>query len=170
MLTASNKQLTFGQWLCIIIGTVFFSGYFPIAPATFSSLLSVFLVILLSKKIQIYVLVMMGIIILGSLIAGKLEKIWSKDARRITIDECAGIMVTYFYLPGIINDTKHINWLLLAIGFVLFRVFDIVKPLYIKTSERITGGFGIMLDDVISGIYSNIILRIILLIFPALKY
>ncbi len=152
-----------------MIGTIFFTGYSPIAPATISSLFSLIPVILLSNRVGVYVLVLVSIIVLGSFIANTLEKIWTKDARRITIDECAGIMITFFYLPTRIVETNRINWLLLVIGFILFRIIDVAKPLYIRTSEKIPGGIGIMLDDIIAGIYSNILLRILLVLFPTLK-
>lgn len=169
MCTIRDKRLTIWHWLCIILGTIFFTGYFPIAPATVSSFFSLIFVIFLSKNILVYTLVLIGVIILGSIVSNTLEKIWSKDARRITIDECAGIMITFFYLPIRITQTGRINWLLLVIGFILFRIFDIRKPLYIRASEKITGGIGIMLDDIISGIYSNIILRVLLLMFQFIK-
>ncbi len=169
MYTTQDKRSTIWHWLCIIIGTIFFTGYFPLAPATVSSFFSLILVIFLSKNNLIYTVVLVGIVVLGAIIADTLEKVWSKDARRITIDECAGIMITFFYLPIRIAETGRINWLLLVIGFILFRIFDISKPLYIRASEKISGGVGIMLDDIISGIYSNIILRALLLMFQLIK-
>lgn len=82
------------------------------------------------------------------------SKIWGHDPARVVIDEAAGMCISLLFLP------VNIKYILSAL--ILFRFFDIVKPLYIKKMERFPGGWGIMLDDVLAGIYANIILQTVL--------
>jgi phosphatidylglycerophosphatase A len=81
------------------------------------------------------------------------EKIWEKDSRKVVIDEVGGMCVSLFLLP------VYIPYII--IGFVLFRFFDIVKPLFIRKSEALPGGWGVMADDLLAGIFTNLILQIV---------
>lgn len=140
-----------------LLGTSLYIGYIPIAPGTFGSLLAIPLIVLLSKNTDIYLLVTIIISIIGIISASHLGKTWKKkDDQRITIDEFAGMMVTLLFIKT--------SWWIFIIGFVLFRFFDIIKPLFIRSVERAPGGFGVMLDDIVSGIFANLCLRLILLI------
>lgn len=85
------------------------------------------------------------------------EPEWGKDSYRVVIDEVAGMFISVLFIP--------LDWKWLLIGFVLFRFFDIAKPLYVRRMEVFKGGWGVMLDDVLAGIYANILLQIIVLIF-----
>ncbi|MES2110593.1 MAG: phosphatidylglycerophosphatase A [Bacteroidota bacterium] len=78
------------------------------------------------------------------------EKIWGKDPSRVVIDEVAGMCVGLLFIPV---ELKYV-----ITGLVLFRFFDIVKPLYIRKTENLPAGWGIMMDDILSGIYTNILL------------
>ena len=82
----------------------------------------------------------------------------SKDSYRVVIDEVAGMGITLFAIP----DT----WQYVGIGLVLFRFFDIAKPLFIRKMEKLRGGWGVMLDDVLAGVYANLLLQIVVLIKP----
>ena len=85
---------------------------------------------------------------LGVWAAGRSEKFFGRtDPGHVVIDEVAGQMVALLLVP-------HAPWKLLLAGFVLFRVFDISKPFPAGRAERLPGGWGIMLDDVISGVYA----------------
>jgi len=95
------------------------------------------------------------ITLLGIWLGDKVEPFWGKDSYRVVIDEVAGMLVTMIWIP-------HNSWLLLA-GFILFRFFDMVKPLGIRKLEGLPGGTGVMLDDVLAGVYGNIILQVIVL-------
>jgi phosphatidylglycerophosphatase A len=144
--------------ILVLIGTSLYSGYIPFAPGTFASLLAIPLVYLLSNNNIAYTLTTIGVIFFGIISAHYLSKIWNKkDDQRITIDEFAGILITFIFLP-------RIDWLILITGFILFRFFDIFKPLFIRRTERVIGGIGVMLDDIVAGLYANICLRILLLI------
>jgi phosphatidylglycerophosphatase A len=87
--------------------------------------------------------------------ASKMETVWEHDSNRIVIDEVAGMMITLAFLP---YEIEYI-----IIGCVLFRFFDIVKPLGIRRAEKLPRGLGVMADDVLAGIYAQVILRIIVM-------
>jgi len=90
--------------------------------------------------------------VLGVWSAGEVEPFWGKDSSRVVIDEVAGMCVSLLFIPVTIGYV--------AAAFVLFRFFDIVKPLYIRRTEKLPKGWGVMLDDVVAGIYANILLQI----------
>ncbi|XVJ66368.1 MAG: phosphatidylglycerophosphatase A [Lacibacter sp.] len=92
------------------------------------------------------------ILSLGVWSGNKMEKIWGKDSNKIVIDEVAGMMLVLIFIP-----TKQI---FILVALVLFRFFDIAKPFGIKKAELLPGGWGVMADDVVAGIYSLIIIRI----------
>lgn len=96
------------------------------------------------------------VLVIGIWSANKLEKIWEHDSNKIVIDEVAGMMIALLFVPA------NIKYLLA--GFLLFRFFDIVKPLGIKKAEQLPGGFGIMADDVLAGIYAQLVLKGIIMV------
>lgn len=91
---------------------------------------------------------------LGVFTATIVEKEWGHDSNRVVIDEVHGMLVALFLVPA--------DWRYVLTAFVLFRFFDIVKPLGIRRMERQPKGWGVMLDDVLAGLYSNVILQIII--------
>ena len=99
-------------------------------------------------------IVTIAITLLGIWSSTVVSEIWGKDPSRVVIDEAAGMCITLLFLP--------VNLRYLAAGLVLFRFFDIVKPFFIRRMEKLPGGWGIMLDDVLAGIYGNIVLQAIL--------
>ncbi|HTE00654.1 MAG TPA: phosphatidylglycerophosphatase A [Mucilaginibacter sp.] len=90
----------------------------------------------------------------GVYVSNKVEPDWGEDSSRVVIDEVAGMLISVLFIPP--------NLYLLLAGFILFRFFDIVKPLYIRKMEALPGGTGVMMDDVLAGVYSNVILWMIL--------
>jgi phosphatidylglycerophosphatase A len=96
------------------------------------------------------------ITILGIWSSNVVSKIWGKDPARVVIDEVAGMCVSLLFVP------VTLKYVIAAL--ILFRFFDIVKPLFIRKIEKLPGGWGIMLDDVLAGIYANILLQIVLLL------
>jgi len=88
---------------------------------------------------------------LGALAAQRVEPAWGKDSYRVVIDEVAGMWVSMLFVP--------ITGVRLLAGLVLFRFFDIVKPLFIRKMEELPGGLGVMMDDVLAGIYTNALLQ-----------
>lgn len=139
------------------ITTFFGIGYIGKGAGTVAAL-CVCLLLYLSAAFNLYsdtllLLASLVIFILGTFGAGKVEKSWGKDSKHVVIDEVLGMAVSMLFLP--------INLICLTIGFVLFRFFDIVKPLYIRKLENLRGGWGVMMDDLVAGLYSNILLQII---------
>lgn len=82
------------------------------------------------------------------------EKDWGKDSSRVVIDEVAGMCISLLFVP------ITIQWIVIAL--VLFRFFDIVKPLYIRKAEALPAGWGVMTDDILAGVYSNIVLQLVI--------
>lgn len=101
----------------------------------------------------VFFLLGIAIILVGTYVGNKVEPHWGKDSYRVVIDEVAGMWIAVLFV-------QQSTWLLF-IGLLLFRFFDILKPLYIRKMEAIPGGWGVMMDDVLAGVYSNIILQII---------
>jgi phosphatidylglycerophosphatase A len=93
------------------------------------------------------------ILVLGVWSANNMESEWGEDSPKIVIDEVAGMCLTLLFIP--------VRWPYILCGLLLFRFFDIAKPLYIRKMESIPGGWGVMMDDVLAGIYSNLILQVI---------
>src|ERR1700761_397205 len=91
---------------------------------------------------------------LGIWNGNKVEPIWGKDHNRVVIDEVAGMFISLLFVPVALPYV--------AIAFILFRFFDITKPLFIRRLENLPGGWGVMFDDVLAGVYANIVLQIII--------
>ena len=88
--------------------------------------------------------------------ADRVEEIWGKDHNRVVFDEVAGMCITLLFVP--------LKWEYTLIGLILFRFFDILKPLYIRKLEELPGGWGVMADDVLAGIYANVILQLVVVL------
>lgn len=86
----------------------------------------------------------------GVYVGNKVEPEWGEDSSRVVIDEVSGMLITMLFIPQ--------NLYFLLAGLVLFRFFDIVKPLGVRKMESLGGGLGVMMDDVLAGVYSNILL------------
>jgi len=148
--------MKFISWL---LSSVFGIGHLPIAPGTWTSLVVVLVYKLVLYRLAwfYFLLVIIGVFLVGvitsSVTSSQLRK---KDPRTVVIDEAAGQLLPLFMLSP--------EWLLLAISFFLFRFFDIVKPFPIRKIEKMSSGWGIMLDDVVAGLYTGIILNIYLLL------
>lgn len=98
----------------------------------------------------LYITFTIGLIALGVAISNDLAKVWGKDPHQIVIDEYACLLVPLYF------TTRRI--LPLVITFVLFRVFDIIKPPPLKKLEQYPGGWGIMLDDLGAAVYTTVII------------
>jgi phosphatidylglycerophosphatase A len=138
--------------------TGFYSGFSPIVPGTAGSLVGL-LIYLIPGVENTYTLGALSIIFffIGVYTSSSLEKQLGEDPSIVVIDEIVGMWISLFFLPKI--PVIYIG------AFVLFRIFDIIKPSPARQVERYKNGWGIMLDDVFAGIYANIVIQIILLIF-----
>ena len=88
---------------------------------------------------------------LGIWSATVVERQWGKDSYRVVIDEVAGMCLTLLFIP--------VNVSTILVGLVLFRLFDIFKPLGIRRLEKLRGGWGVMFDDLLAGLYANLLLQ-----------
>ena len=157
------KTMTLTEKFIVFCGVGFGSGLLPKAPGTFGSafaLLFIPLFMLLGFFASSIVILIMSLI--GIYICGKTADIMGvHDDGRIVWDEFAGQSITF--LPLIYLGIMNWTWLL--IGFALFRLFDVWKPWPIRVIDRqIDGGFGIMLDDVIAGVWAALCIIIYLYI------
>lgn len=142
--------------LITFLATGFGSGLAPFAPGTMGTLVGVVICLLcLPLPWPIRLLIVIALLALSIYVAGQAEKIYQKkDDQRIVIDEIIGIQITM--LP------VAITVLHLCVGFVLFRVFDILKPFPINNLQRLPGGWGVVIDDVGAGIYAGAIMWLLM--------
>jgi phosphatidylglycerophosphatase A len=132
-----------------LLATGFGSGLVPFVPGTMGTLVGVVICLLCMPMPRILrLLFVLTLLALSFYVAGQAEKIYQKkDDKRIVIDEIIGLQITM--LP------VAINVLSLCVGFVLFRVFDILKPFPINNLQRLPGGWGVVIDDVVAGVYAG---------------
>lgn len=155
------------DFISILISTFFYTGYVPYGPGTAGTFISFILYLLFIHNLNpfIYLVFCFLLFILGVYFSSRAEKLFGvKDPSKVVIDEALGYFLTMtgaFFAPfSIINAIA---------GFLLFRFFDILKPYPIKYIDRnLSGGIGIMLDDVVAAIFSAILLRIIMVIILGL--
>jgi len=141
-----------------LISSFFFIGYSPYAPGTIGSLAGLGLYWILSRHCssELYFLILALLFITGILIGKKAEEIFKKkDCRKFVLDEVFGILIALAMVP--------FGLFYIITGFILFRVFDILKPFPAKSLENLPYGWGVMLDDAAAGIYANLVLQIIVL-------
>jgi len=147
----------FRQKCVALLATGSCVGHIPVASGTFGTLVAVPLCFLLSLLGPwhglLFIVLFAGIAVW---VAGEAEKLFKqKDSRLIVIDEMAGFLVTLFLIPW---STET-----LVGGFLLFRLMDITKPFPIRRLETgLPGGWGVVGDDLLAGIYANLILRVIM--------
>ncbi len=136
-----------------------FLGYCPVASGTVGTLGGVLLYLIIQQSFWLQVALISGLFFAGVWLSTRAEKIFGeKDPSRIVIDEVLGFLVTMLGIPSSV-------WPVLVMAFVLNRFFDIWKPFPLRKLEELPGGWGVMLDDVGAGVYSNLVLRVILAIF-----
>jgi phosphatidylglycerophosphatase A len=160
-------------WVCVILATGCFSGYAPIASGTAGTVVAIPLYLLFVRMGWIlYAISSLTLFALGMYGATKIEDITQrKDNRIIVIDEIVGYLVTMFLVPyppltppgrgwGFIVPGR--GWVFIILGFFVFRFFDILKPYPIRKLDQNPNlkGFGVMIDDVLAGVYGNIVLQI----------
>lgn len=138
-----------------IVTTFFYVGYVPFAPGSVASLAGLFLFYLIKGNILLYIFFILLFLFLGLLLATKAEKLFNKkDARCIVIDEVLGMLLSLMFMP---YDIKVV-----IIAFILFRIFDTLKPYPAGRLQNLPGSLGIMSDDIVAGLYTNVILQVAL--------
>lgn len=137
-----------------LFSTLFFTGYSPIAPGTCGSLVTLILAWFLIPEDNWSLLILTLIWLFFSLfIAKEAEKLFGHDAGKINIDESAGMLISILWVPK--------KFILYGVAFLLFRLYDIIKPPPIRGLEKIKG-YGVTLDDLLAGLYANVTLQILL--------
>ena len=146
---------TFRQKAILFFATGGLIGFSPVAPGTFGSLAALPICLLISlMPIGPALIVVAALIMFSTWIAHAAEKIEAqKDPSQVVVDEICGMAIALFALP--------FTPFFVIGGFALFRVFDILKPFPIQwVDKKVPGGLGIMLDDIIAGIFANGLMRL----------
>ncbi len=148
-----------------IIASGLGTGYAPVAPGTAGSVLGIILLWFLNNALNklgvnlFFVLVFNSLVIIIVLFSGvwsikKVHKVWEHDAGKIVIDEIVGVWIAAFAIS--------LKWEYYVFALVLFRFFDIFKPLGIKKFDKMKTDWSVMLDDILAGIYSFLVLQALL--------
>jgi len=140
------------------IGSGFYTGYSPYISGTVGSLAA--LIIYLIPGFENLFIIVPAIIIFmvyGIYVGNKFESEYGKDPSQCTVDEVVGTWISLIALPKTIG--------IIITAFFLWRILDIIKPPPARNLERLKGGLGIMIDDVISGIYTLIIMLLVVYLF-----
>jgi phosphatidylglycerophosphatase A len=148
----------------ILLATFGYVGHFPIAPGTAGSAAALLLYALLRwlsmPALDVAVIL---VLCLAGFWAGSVAAVHygREDPGYVVLDEVVGMLLTLLFIP--------VSWKGVLAGFLLFRLFDIVKPPPARQLERLHGGVGIMMDDVMAGIYGNLALRLLIWLLPAVR-
>lgn len=147
--------------LAVFLATAGYCGYFPIAPGTVGSAagLIVYLLVWWAGSPIVEIGLIAAIFAAGTWAATHAERFFGGiDPGAVVIDEVVGMLITLAFVP--------VGWSEALAGFVLFRIFDVIKPYPANRLEKFHGGFGIMADDAMAGIYANLSLRALLWLLP----
>ena len=143
--------------LSIFFATAGYAGFIPKAPGTCGSLLATFVLWAVSHRTshvapELLISVTGIVTVLGVLAADRVARDrGTEDPQVVVIDEVAGQLLTFVFIP--------LRWQTLLLGTLLFRAFDIWKPFPLRRAERLPHGVGIMADDLLAGIYANLLLQ-----------
>ncbi len=145
----------FSRFIIRFLASGFFSGHIPFAPGTMGTIVAIPLYLLLVAALTgwWYAGAVVALTLAAIWISSLAEKLYGrKDPPQVVIDEIVGFMLTMIAMPP--------TAMYIIMGFVLFRVFDIIKPQPAGwINDRMRGGSGIVLDDIVAGLYANIVLQ-----------
>jgi phosphatidylglycerophosphatase A len=137
----------------LAVATVFGVGYAPIAPGTFGSAAGLLLWWLLSASATVQAAAIVVIFVAGAWGGNVAERHFGRtDPGQVVIDEVMGMLITLLLNP--------VGWTGALVGFLLFRVFDVIKPYPANRLEKLHGGIGVMADDAMAAVYANLALRL----------
>lgn len=148
--------------LAVLLATVGYCGYFPIAPGTAGSAagLVVYLLVWWTRSPLLEAGLIAATFAAGTWAATRAERFFGGiDPGPVVIDEVLGMLITLAFIP--------VGWSAALAGFFIFRVFDVIKPFPADRLEKFHGGFGIMADDAMAGVYANLVLRLLMWLLPA---
>ena len=146
----------------VFIATFGYSGYFPVAPGTVGSAagLAVYLLVWWTGSRAVELALIAGLFAAGVWAGTTAERYFGGiDPGPVVIDEVVGMLITLAFIPVGLSGALA--------GFVLFRIFDVIKPYPAGRLERLHGGLGVMADDAMAAVYANITLRLLAWLFPA---
>lgn len=138
----------------VAISSFFYIGFFPYSSGTLASIVTALIwFFFINLEVFPYLILILFITVAGTFVINKsLKHFQDSDPHAVVLDEVCGILIT---LIGAQHNFKN-----LLIGLVLFRFFDILKPLFIRRLEALPRGYGIMADDVLAGVYSMVLLSL----------
>jgi phosphatidylglycerophosphatase A len=148
--------------LAVFIATVGYVGYFPVAPGTVGSAagLIVYLLVWWAQSPIVEVGLIVALFAAGVWAGTTSERYFGGiDPGPIVLDEVVGMLITLAFIPVGLSGALA--------GFVLFRIFDVIKPFPAGRLEALHGGLGVMADDAMAAVYANLTLRLVLWLFPA---
>ena len=135
-----------------LMATFFYIGYLPLAPGSMASLAGAVICFLLRSSPYFYFLLFVIVSAVGFTVSGRMEKLQNdKDPSCVVIDEVAGCFIAFFMLPA--------SWPVFITAYFLFRAFDMFKIYPANRLETLEGSRGIMLDDLIAGVYTNLVMH-----------
>ncbi len=152
-----DTSVSFFDRIALAISMLFGIGLLPGIPGTFGTAGAIPLYVLMGSLGARYRALLLLVVVIGAIWSShRAQRVLRKaDSREIVIDEVAGFLLTTAFLP--------FTWLTLIAGFLLFRFFDILKPPPIrKIEQEVRGGLGVVLDDLVAGVYAHLSLRLLL--------
>jgi len=146
------------DYLSKLLSTFFYVGYLPLVPGTFGSIAGLLIFYLVRQDPLKVLILAVTLTVLGLIVSSRTEaRIGKKDPSCIVIDEVSGMLISLTLLP------RHNYGIIVVImAFLIFRLLDTTKPYPANSLQRLKGGAGIMLDDIIAGLYTNIVLQVVL--------
>jgi len=142
------------RFIVTLFGSFFYTGFFPFAPATLASFvwLTIYLFIpggrFLSNPVALLIALPLALYL-----SGEMERVYGKDSSKIVIDEFVGMQVTFFAVDPSLSSG--------ITGFICFRILDVLKPFPAGAAQRLRGGWGVVADDLVAGLYARVALLII---------
>lgn len=159
--SAEKAEAPVPSFLTRFLATAGFSGYSPVASGTAGSLVGLLIYLIPGcERVMVLVTLIVVFFIIGVITSSRMEKFYGKDPSIVVIDEVVGMWISLLLFPKSV--------LLMCLAFVLFRVYDIIKPPPARQIDTLEGGVWIMVDDVVAAVYANVSVRIIGLIFPVI--
>lgn len=154
MLRDIRQEEGMKRFFATLLGSFFYTGFFPIAPATFASFVWLLAWLFLpGGRWLSHPAALAAVVPLAIWLSFMMEEWYGTDASKIVIDEVVGMQVTLMIFEP--------AWRAGVAGFLLFRFFDIVKPFPVGRSQRLRGGFGVVVDDFLAGLYSLAVLYLL---------
>jgi phosphatidylglycerophosphatase A len=148
--------------VAVFLATAGYTGYFPVAPGTVGSAIGllVYGLVWWTGSTVLEVALIVGLFAAGVWAGTIAERYFGGiDPGPIVLDEVVGMLVTLAFIP--------VGWSGALAGFLVFRLFDVIKPFPAARMESLHGGLGVMADDAVAAIYANLVLRVLMAVFPA---